>query len=438
MVHDAQLILAVGAVLAAGVAAASLATRLRLPALVLFAGLGMLVGTDGLGWIGFDDYELARLIGTVALVLILFEGGLSAGWRELRPVLRPAVLLAVIATVLTAAIIGVAASGLFDFSLLEGLLLGATLAATDGAAVFALLRGVRLPLRLRRTLEGESGLNDPVAVLLVLVAIDLITKPHYGAWSAIAFLGRELAIGLTVGAVGGLLAARAAALAHRLPTGLVLVGSLGAAAVAYGLTATLGGSGFLAVYLVGLALGDAPLADREPTVAFHRGLAMVAEIGMFFALGLLVFPSQFGPIVVKALLLALVTALVARPVAVMLATVRQGFAPSERVVLAWGGLRGAVPVILATFAVIEAVPRSIEMLNIVFFAVLLSAALQGPTVHHLAGRICARANGRWSQQHGDPDETDQVSPPPRAPPAAIGREDPRLQLVSCGRGDGSA
>jgi cell volume regulation protein A len=438
MVHDAQLILAVGAVLAAGVAAASLATRLRLPALVLFAGLGMLVGTDGLGWIGFDDYELARLIGTVALVLILFEGGLSAGWRELRPVLRPAVLLAVIATVLTAAIIGVAASGLFDFSLLEGLLLGATLAATDGAAVFALLRGVRLPLRLRRTLEGESGLNDPVAVLLVLVAIDLITKPHYGAWSAIAFLGRELAIGLTVGAVGGLLAARAAAHAHRLPTGLVLVGSLGAAAVAYGLTATLGGSGFLAVYLVGLALGDAPLADREPTVAFHRGLAMVAEIGMFFALGLLVFPSQFGPIVVKALLLALVTALVARPVAVMLATVRQGFAPSERVVLAWGGLRGAVPVILATFAVIEAVPRSIEMLNIVFFAVLLSAALQGPTVHHLAGRICARANGRWSQQHGDPDETDQVSPPPRAPPAAIGREDPRLQLVSCGRGDGSA
>jgi cell volume regulation protein A len=346
----------------------------------------MLVGSDGFGWIAFDDYKLARMIGTVALVLILFEGGLAAGWRELRPVLRPAVLLAVVATVLTAAIVGLAASGLFDFSLLEGLLLGATLAATDGAAVFALLRGVRLPVRLRRTLEGESGLNDPVAVLLVLVAIDLITKPHHGAWSVIAFLGRELTLGMAVGAIGGWLAAHAAAHAHRLPTGLVLVGSLGAAALAYGVAGTLGGSGFLAVYLVGLALGDAPLTHREPTVAFHRGLAMVAEIGMFFALGLLVFPSQFGPIAVKALLLGLVTALVARPIAVTLATIRQGFAPSERVVLAWGGLRGAVPVILATFAVIEGVPRSLEMLNIVFFAVLLSATLQGPTVHILAAR----------------------------------------------------
>jgi cell volume regulation protein A len=325
----------------------------------------------------------------VALVLILFEGGLAAGWRELRPVLRPAVLLAVIATVLTAAIIGMAASGLFDFSLLEGVLLGATLAATDGAAVFALLRGVSLPVRLRRTLEGESGLNDPVAVLLVLVAIDLITKPHYGPWNVIAFLGRELALGVAVGAVGGWLAARAAPHAHRLPNGLVLVGSLGAAALTYGVAGALGGSGFLAVYLVGLAVGDAPLTDRELTVAFHRGLAMVAEIGMFFALGLLVFPSQFGPIAVKAVLLALVTALVARPLAVTLATVRQGFAAAERVLLAWGGLRGAVPVILATFAVIARVPRSVELLNIVFFAVLLSATLQGLTVHHLAAGMRA-------------------------------------------------
>jgi cell volume regulation protein A len=354
----------------------------------------MLVGSDGLGWIEFDDYKLARLIGTVALVLILFEGGLAAGWSELRPVLRPATLLAVIATMLTATIIGVAASGLFDFSLLEGLLLGATLAATDGAAVFALLRGVRLPVGLGRTLEGESGLNDPVAVLLVLVAIDLITKPHYGAGSVVAFLGRELGLGVAVGAVGGVVAARAAAHAERLPNGLVLVGSLAAAALAYGAAATLGGSGFLAVYLVGLAFGDAPLADRKAAVAFHRGLAMVAEIGMFFALGLLVFPSQFGPIALKAVLLALITAFVARPVAVMFATVRQGFAPSERLVLAWGGLRGAVPVILATFAVIEGVPRSLEMLNIVFFAVLLSATLQGATVHQLEAYFRARRQAR--------------------------------------------
>ncbi len=214
MTHDAHLILGVGALLAVAVAAAGLAARLRLPALVLFAGLGMLVGSDVLGWIPVDDFRLPRLIGTIALGLILFEGGLTAGWHQLRPVLRPAISLAIVGTTTTAAVVGVAASLLFDFSLLEGMLLGAILAATDGAAVFALLRGVRLPLRLRRTLEGESGLNDPIAVLLVLVAIDLITSPHYGASSMVLFLGRELAVGTAVGVIGGLLVARAGRHAH--------------------------------------------------------------------------------------------------------------------------------------------------------------------------------------------------------------------------------
>jgi cell volume regulation protein A len=387
MSHDAHLILAVGGLLAAGVAAAGLAARLRLPALLLFAGLGMLVGTDALGWVDFEDYRLARLIGTVALVLILFEGGLAAGWRQLRPVIRPALSLAVLATVLTAAVIGLAASLLFDFTLLESLLLGSILAATDGAAVFALLRGMRLPARLRRTLEGESGLNDPIAVLLVLVAIDLITKPHHGVLDTILFLVREVAVGAAVGTLGGLLVAWAATQAHRLAQGPALVGSLAAAGLAYGAAGVLGGSGFLAVYLVGLALGDARLDDRDPVIAFHRGLGMVAEIGMFFALGLLVFPSQFGPIALKAVLLALITALLARPVASTLATVRQGFTRKERGLLAAAGLRGAVPVILATFPVIEAVPHSLEMLNIVFFVVMLSAALQSVAVQALAARM---------------------------------------------------
>jgi cell volume regulation protein A len=380
------MILAVGALLAAGVAAAGLAARLRLPGLLLFAGLGMLVGSDGFGWIAFDDYRFARLIGTVALALILFEGGLAAGWSQLRPVLRPALLLAVIGTILTAAILGLAAGSLFDFSLLEGLLLGAILAATDGAAVFALLRGVRLPRRLRLTLEGESGFNDPVAVLLVLATIELIVNPHHGVSGTIVFLVRELAIGVAVGVAGGAIAARGARRLH-LPNGLLLVGSLAAAALTYGIAGALGGSGFLAVYLAGLALGDARVVDRKAVVAFHRGLAMVAEIGMFFALGLLVFPSEFGPVAVKAVLLALITAVIARPIATALATVGQGFTSGERTLLAAAGLRGAVPVILATFAVIDGVPRSREFFNIVFFAVLLSAALQGPAVQAMAARI---------------------------------------------------
>jgi cell volume regulation protein A len=178
----------------------------------------------------------------------------------------------------------------------------------------------------------------------------------------------------------------------------VLVASLATAALAYGVAGALGGSGFLSVYMVGLALGDAPIAEREPVVAFHRGLAMVAEIAMFFALGLLVFPSQFGAIAIKAVLLALITAVVARPLASTVATVGQGFTRSERMLLAWAGLRGAVPVILATFAVIDGVPRSVELLNIVFFAVLVSAALQGVTVQGLAARLVPRDGSAPSQK----------------------------------------
>jgi cell volume regulation protein A len=434
MAHDAQLILVVGAVLVAALVAAGVATRLRLPALVLFAGLGMLVGSDGLGFIAFDDFRLARLVGTIALLLILFEGGLAAGWPALRQVLRPVLMLAGIGTILTAAIVGLAASALFDFSLLEGLLLGAILAATDGAAVFALMRGVRLPVRLRRTLESESALNDPVAVLLVLVAIELITKPHYGPGSALLFLARELSLGVAVGALGGLAAARAARHAQRLPSGLVLVGSLAAAALAYGAAATLGGSGFVAVYLVGLALGDAPLADRNAVIAFHRGLAMVAEIGMFFALGLLVFPSQFGPVAIKAVLLAIITALVARPIAAAVATVRQGFLRSERVLLAWGGLRGAVPVILATFAVIDHVPRSVEILNIVFFSVMVSAAVQGPTVHALAARLRMPDHEEPPSPQPDDEGTGPaVESPARSAGAPVEERDARLQVVALGQ-----
>ncbi len=391
VIHDAQLIAAAGGVLAAGVVAATLAARLRLPALVLFVGVGMLVGSDGLGWLDFENYRLARLIGTIALVLILFEGGLAAGWGQLRPVLRPALMLAVVATAVTAVIVGLAAAWLFGFSLLEGLLLGSILSATDGAAVFALLRGVRLPLRLRRTLEGEAGLNDPVAVLLVLVMIALISDPHYGAGNVPVFLVHEVGVGAAVGVLGGMAALAAVRQARRLPDGLVMVGSLATAALSYGIAGMLGGSGFLAVYLVGLALGGSRNSGRDAVVAFHQGLAMVAEIGMFFALGLLVFPSQFGPIAVKALLLALITAVVARPAAATLATLGQGFTRGERALLAWAGLRGAVPVILATFAVIDRVPRSVELLNVVFFAVLVSTALQGLSVQALAARI-------WKQE----------------------------------------
>ena len=385
--RDAQLILMAGGLLAVGVAASMVAARLRLPALVLFLGLGMLIGSDGLGWIYFDGYALARRLGTIALVVILFEGGLATGVRALRPVLRGAVSLAVIGTIGTAVITGVVAAALLHRSLAEGLLCGAILSPTDGAAVFALLRGVRLPRRLALTLNGEAGLNDPVAVMLVLVMVDVIRTPGYGVADAAWFLAHDVAVGLIVGVLMGRIGIAALRGMQSAPAGLSLVASFATAAVAFGASASIGGSGFLAVYVAGLILGSGQLDARASLLAFHEGLSGVAEIAMFFVLGLLVFPSQLGSVFVTGTVLALWVALVARPVAAWVATVRAGFSHRERLLLGWAGLRGGIPVVLATLPVIDHVPGSLEFFNLVFFAVLVSTVLQGATVEWLALRL---------------------------------------------------
>jgi cell volume regulation protein A len=382
-----QAALATGAMLAAGIAATLVAGRLRLPGLVLFLGLGMLVGSDGLGWVDFDNYRLARNIGIVALALILFEGGLTAGFSAIRPVLWPAMSLALVGTLVTAALAGLAAKALLGYGTLESLLVGSILAGTDGAAVFALLRGSTLRQRLARTLEGESGLNDPVAVLLVVALIDAINQRHYGLGDAIWLFIRQLGIGLVVGLAVGRLAVIAFERVPFATSGLYPVASVTVAALAFGLADTLHGSGFLAVYLAGLALGDQRSPAQRTVVAFHEGVAAVAQMTLFVVLGLLVFPSQLGDVALKATLLALVLAVVARPVATLLATAPFRFTLPERAVLGWAGLRGGVPVVLATFPVIEGVPQSVEFFNIVFFAVLVSTLVQGTTFEAFARKL---------------------------------------------------
>jgi len=384
---DGELILIAGAMLAIGLIASLLAVRVRIPALVLFLGLGMLVGSDGTGWIYFDDYELARTVGIIALALILFEGGLAAGFREIRPVLRPAISLAFLGTIVTAVLTGLAASWLFDFSTLEGLLLGSILASTDAAAVFSVLRGSTLRRGLARTLEGESGMNDPIAVLLVLGFIDWIIQPGYGAIDMVWDFVRELSIGAAVGVAVGLLASEGFRRAQLASGGLYPVASLATAALAYGVADTAEGSGFLSVYLAGLVLGTRPIPARRTVSAFHDGLAWVAQITMFFTLGLLIFPSQLGDVALEGTILALVLVLLARPVAAFVATPVERYRAADRLMLGWAGLRGAVPVVLATFPVIEEVPHSLEFFNIVFFAVLLSTLVQGTTFEPLARRL---------------------------------------------------
>jgi len=379
-----SLILIAGLLLALGLAASLLAGHLRIPGLVLFLGVGMLVGSDGLGLIAFTDYGLARTIGIIALALILFEGGLAAGFSEIRPVLGSAVSLAMLGTLVTALVTGVVAYWLLDLTLLQGLLIGAIVSATDGAAIFALLRGSTLKRRLARTLEGEAGMNDPVAVLLVLGFIQWILHPGYGVLDMALLLVKQLGIGLVAGVVVGWLAVQAFRRAKLATGGLYPVASLAVVAIAFGAADVLHGSGFLAVYLAGLAMGSAQLPARQTVHAFHDGLAWVAQLVMFLALGLLVFPHELDDIAWQGTLIALVLVLVARPLAVTLAT---AFAPlgfADRLVLGWAGLRGAVPVVLATFPVLANVPGSGNFFNIAFFAVLVSTLVQGSTFEPLA------------------------------------------------------
>jgi potassium/hydrogen antiporter len=388
---EGELILIAGALLAGGIAASLVASRVRLPGLLLFLAIGMLIGSDGTGWIDFGpervDYELARTIGVVALTLILFEGGLTAGFGEIRPVLRPAIGLALLGTFITAAIVGVAAAWLFDLGTLEGLLLGSIVASTDGAAIFALLRGSTLRRRLARTLEGEAGFNDPVAVLLVIGFIDWIQQPDYGAFDMLLLFLRQLGIGAVAGWLVGWLAVQGLMRARLDTVGLYPVATLATAALAFGAADTLEGSGFLAAYLAGLVLGSAPIPAKRTVTVFHEGLAWVAQIALFLTLGLLVFPSELADVWPEGTALGLVLVLLARPLAAALATAFDRFSAADRITLGWAGLRGAVPVVLATFPVIDGVPDSREFFDIVFFAVVISTLVQGTTFEPLARRL---------------------------------------------------
>jgi cell volume regulation protein A len=388
---DGTLILLAGGLLALGIAASLVAGRLRVPGLVLFLGLGMLIGSDVLGLVEFghttEDVELARTIGVVALVLILFEGGLAAGWDEIRPVLAPSVSLAIVGTVLTAVVVGLAAVWLLDLGTREGMLLGSIVAATDGAAVFSVLRGSSIDRRLARLLEGESGFNDPVAIVLVLGLIKATKDPDYGVHDMVLLAVGELAVGAAVGLLVGRVAVEAIRRVRFASTGLYPVASIATAALSFGVADTLHGSGFLAVYLTGLSMGSGQIPGRRTVADFHDGLAWVSQIAVFFTLGLLVFPSQLGSIAGDALLLAAVLMFAARPLAALVSTVGARFRLGERALLGWAGLRGAVPIVLATFPVIEGVPDARPFFNIVFFVVLTSTLIQGVTFNPLASAL---------------------------------------------------
>jgi cell volume regulation protein A len=383
-VTEGHLILVGGVLLVGALAASVFAARLRLPALLLILLVGMAGGSDGAGWLAFDNYELARQIGTIALALILFDGGLSSGFARIRLVIGPALRLAVGGTAITALVSGLAASALFGLPVFEGLLLGSILASTDTAAVFGLIRGSTLRRRVATTLEAEAGLNDPVAVLLVVGFIDWIQRPDYTLVDMLALFGRELLIGSVCGLLAGWLATEAFRRVRLPVAGLYPVASFAVAAVAYGAADTLHGSGFLAVYLAGLTLADAEIPGRQTMTIFHDGLAWVAQVTLFLTLGLLVFPSQLGGAIGQGLLLWLAVTLFARPLAVVAATAFDRYSMAERVLLAAAGMRGGVAVVLATFPVTSGISGSVPFFNTIFIAVVLSTLVQGPAFEPIA------------------------------------------------------
>jgi cell volume regulation protein A len=385
--HDAILILIAGVLLAAGIVGALLAERVRVPALLLFLGLGMLAGSEGVGGIHFDNAELARTLGTIALVLILFEGGLSSGWSEIRPVLGTAASLATLGTLATALLAGVGAKWIFGLSWLEGMIVGSAIAATDSAAIFAVLRNSTLEKRLARSLEGESGMNDPVALLLVIGFIEWIQQPGYGPADMVGLIALKIAVGIIVGLVLGRAAVWVLSRIELPSDGIYPVATIAFAALAYGISEVAQGSGLLAVYLVALALGSARIPAKRSVVSFHEGLGWVSQIGLFILLGLLIFPDDLWSIAAKGLALSAVLIFVARPLATFLATAFTSFNFREKVMLGWAGLRGATPIWLATFPVVAGVRSGDEEFAIVFFVVVTSTLVQGASFEPLAKRL---------------------------------------------------
>ena len=374
------------------------AGRAGVPVLVAFLGVGMLLGSQGPGGVDFADPHLARTIGIVGLAVILFEGGITTPWRVIRPVIVPAALLSTVGVIVSAVITGVVAHWVFSLTWSTGFVLGAVVASTDAAAVFATLRVTNLRRRLSRVLEVESGFNDPVAVALTIGAIQWVLDPTYSVFDVIGLIVRQLGVGLAIGLLIGAAASRAL---ERLPADAVQfapVATVAAGAIGFGLADVAGGSGFLAVYIVGLWVGNAVTPLRRYLVPFHEGLAFLAQVGLFIVLGLLVFPRQLGGVVWPGLAVGAVLVFVARPVAVWLSTLFQGFSARERTLLGWAGLRGAVPIVLATYAQADGLPEAGTIFNAVFFVVLVSSVVQGPTLEPLARRLglTGRARGSYA------------------------------------------
>ena len=386
MTTISTLFLLAGLLLFISVLASTISARFGLPLLLLFLIVGMLAGEDGPGGIAFDDFFTASAVGQLALAVILLDGGLRTQASSFRVALKPASLLATWGVICTTGVLGIFATWFLDVDWRFGLLLAAIVGSTDAAAVFALLRdsGAKLSERVKATLEIESGANDPMAILLVTILIEMLLHPERASVGRFALmLLTQAGLGLGLGYAGGWILSRLLIrlnMAEGLYALLILSGGL----LVFGATNLLDGSGFLAVYIVGIMIGNRRSHSTEHVLRVMDGLAWLAQAGMFVVLGLLVTPSHVLEYSGEALAMALVLMLVARPLAVATGLLPFKYAGNEIAFVSWVGLRGAVPVVLAIFPVVMGVPNSRLLFDVAFAVVLLSLLVQGTTIPWVA------------------------------------------------------
>ncbi|MFF4353261.1 potassium/proton antiporter [Streptomyces sp. NPDC001530] len=380
--HLNQLLLVSSLVLLVAVAAVRISSRSGLPSLLVYLGIGVAMGQDGIGDIHFNNAELTQVIGYAALVVILAEGGLGTKWKEIGPALPAASSLALVGVAVSVGITATGAHYLIGLEWRQALIIGAVVSSTDAAAVFSVLRKIPLPARVTGVLEAESGFNDAPVVILVVAFSTAGPVEHW--YALLGEIALELAIGAAIGIAVGWLGAYGLRHVALPASGLYPIAVMAIAVVAYAAGALAHGSGFLAVYLASMLLGNAKLPHWPATRGFAEGLGWIAQIGMFVLLGLLVTPHEIGDDIWPALVIGLVLTMVARPLSVVVSLLPFRIPWQEQTLMSWAGLRGAVPIILATIPMVSGIEESRRIFNIVFVLVVVYTLVQGPTLPWLA------------------------------------------------------